>query len=424
MSIKRRILVGLWFAAEVYAQCYGNCPGGGGVITVAETPLEVVATSANELSIGNDCSVTKPCRVRAGAVVYTYTNPATATVTSGTGTAYIFVDQNGILTVGVPSGLNVSCSGCTVVSGLSNFPWDSIPVSTWSASSGQWTSGIDRRAILSTGRKFVAGTNISIVESGSTVEISSAGGGGGGGVDPLDPSTFWFKEEFWGGLGSAENVGFTSAGKSGGTCSFAGVTPETARFGVRAMSLSGTISAGQECVMYASTSAIGTGGGQFAVNLGPSLPAGHSWSGRWIVRSTTAPANIAAWVGFTWLDGSPFSHPNNPGIVVRYDPRGTSCSNGSDSTTNWVLQTYTSGTAITCVDTGVGFSANTWYNIEIFSTSAGVIQARVNNSTPVSSNTNVTDWVVSFGAGVLATSTNAPSFHQDFWSFRYQGAVR
>lgn len=251
-----------------------------------------------------------------------------------------------------------------------------------------------------------------------------SGGGGGSGFDILDPSVMWFKEEFWGGLNSAENAGFVSTAKGGGTCSLGGMGPVTGRFGIRQISLGGTVAAGHECVLYASSSGQGTGGGQFAVDLGSNMPAGHSWHARWIVRAATAAADTAAWVGLTWLDASPFNHPNNPGIVVRFDPRGTTCSSGADSTTNWVLQTYTSSGARHCVDTGVAYSPTAWMNIEIFSTTSGTVQARINGSTPVSSSTNVTNNSVTFAAGVMAVGTTAPTFWQDFWSFKYTGAQR
>ncbi len=157
--------------------------GGGGGGGTANTPLDVTRSTATDLSVGSNCSLTSPCRVRVGSVVYSFTAAATATVTSGGGTAYIYVAGDGALTVGIPaSGMTVTCNGCTTVAGVTSFPADSIPVYEWAASSAQWaTTGTDRRSILSAGRRFASGPGIVVSESGNTVTISATGGGGGGG---------------------------------------------------------------------------------------------------------------------------------------------------------------------------------------------------------------------------------------------------
>ena len=82
--------------------------------------LTVVRNSANTLNIGAACSTTTPCNVRFGSVVYTFTSPATATVTSGSGLAYIYISSAGILTVG--QNLTMTCSAsCTALPVLRAF---------------------------------------------------------------------------------------------------------------------------------------------------------------------------------------------------------------------------------------------------------------------------------------------------------------
>jgi hypothetical protein len=156
--------------------------GGGGGGGTANTPLEVTRSTATDLSVGSNCSLSAPCRVRIGSVVYSFTAAATARVTSGSGTAYIYVGGDGTLTVGIPSsGMAVSCTGCTTIAGVTSFPVDSVPVYEWAASAAQWAStGTDRRSILSAGRRFAAGPGIVVSESGNLVTISATGGGGGG----------------------------------------------------------------------------------------------------------------------------------------------------------------------------------------------------------------------------------------------------
>ena len=112
--------------------------------------FEVTFTSS-VLTIGGSCSMAAPCNVRFGNTVYTVTSSATATITAGTGTAFIYITGDGVLTVG--HNLTVACSaGCLSLSGVASFPPDSIPVATWMASSGGWvnTGGVDVRAFQST----------------------------------------------------------------------------------------------------------------------------------------------------------------------------------------------------------------------------------------------------------------------------------
>jgi hypothetical protein len=180
--------------------------GQGSSGTVISTPaapagLQVTWTSGTTLQIGSACSVSAPCKVRLGAVVYSFTAPATATVQSGSGMTYIYVDGAGALTVGSSSATTpqVSCSGCQTQSPITQFPVDSIPLATWNATSGVWDStGTDQRATLSGGRTFTAGPNIQITESGDNVTIaaitSSSQVGGSGtpltAYSPIDMTQF------------------------------------------------------------------------------------------------------------------------------------------------------------------------------------------------------------------------------------------
>ncbi len=151
---------------------------GGGT---ANTPLDVIRATATDLSVGSNCSLASPCRVRVGSVVYSFTAAATATVTSGSGTAFIYVAGDGALTVGIPaSGMAVTCNGCTTVAGVTSFPVDSVPIYEWAASAAQWAStGADRRSMLSAGRRFTSGPGIVVSEAGNLVTISATDGGGG-----------------------------------------------------------------------------------------------------------------------------------------------------------------------------------------------------------------------------------------------------
>jgi len=116
--------------------------------------------SATTLTLGASCSVTAPCNVRFGSSVYAFTTSTSATISAGTGTAYVYLDPSGNLTVG--HNLTVTCaSGCLAAPGVSAFPSNSIPIFTWTATNGTWdtTGGKDWRAFQST-TNIAAGTGL------------------------------------------------------------------------------------------------------------------------------------------------------------------------------------------------------------------------------------------------------------------------
>ncbi len=129
----------------------GNSGGTTGGASMASQlgDFAVSLTDASNLSIGANCSVATPCNVRFGTQTYSFTNPATATITGGSGMAYIYVDTTGALTVG--SSMTLNCSVyCVTAPGIGNFPLNSIPLYTWTAANGAWDAngGLDRRGWL------------------------------------------------------------------------------------------------------------------------------------------------------------------------------------------------------------------------------------------------------------------------------------
>ena len=129
--------------------------GGSGATMASQLgDFAVSITTANTvLTIGPNCSATTPCNIFlrdgvSGPNVISFTSPATATISAGSPLAYIYVDSSGNLSVGVASG-TVVCSGCTTTA-VSAFPASSVPIWTWSASSGAWvvSGGTDKRGWL------------------------------------------------------------------------------------------------------------------------------------------------------------------------------------------------------------------------------------------------------------------------------------
>jgi hypothetical protein len=140
---------------------------GSGVIST----LGVALSNSTALTIGAGCSAAAPCNVRFGSTVWSIQRPATATVASGTGTAFIYVDQTGTVTVG--HNLSVTCSaGCQAQTGITSFPINTIPIATWTATNGTWDAqGSDWRAWLST-KVLSAGQGIMVIDTGGTSTVA------------------------------------------------------------------------------------------------------------------------------------------------------------------------------------------------------------------------------------------------------------
>jgi hypothetical protein len=139
--------------------------GASGVQNASQlSDLLVSGSSSTTLTIGATCSAATPCNVRLGGVTFSITSSTSATITAGTGTAFIYLDSSGNLTVG--HNLTVTCSsGCLAAAGITAFPSDSVPLFTWTATNGTWDTngGADRRAFQSTtnvsGGAGLLGTN-------------------------------------------------------------------------------------------------------------------------------------------------------------------------------------------------------------------------------------------------------------------------
>lgn len=149
--------------------------GGGG----ANIPLAVTFTSAQVLTIGAACSGVAPCLPRVGSNTLSFTSAATVTVSSGSGTIYPYVDGTSkVITIGIASAGNptITCSGCSVVTGITSYPPFSIPLETWTATSGAWAaSGSEQRSIMSVGAVPTAGTGLSLATTGDTYTFSLSG---------------------------------------------------------------------------------------------------------------------------------------------------------------------------------------------------------------------------------------------------------
>lgn len=162
----------VWNAATTAWEPRTITAGGGGGGAAQLGDLAAARSSETVLSIGSLCSQATPCSVRFGSQVFRITSEARATITSGSGTAYIYVTPAGSLTVGHTVG-GLTCSGCTGQAGISAFPPNALPLYSWTASNGTWDAGggSDQRAFLST-KTLTASTGITLTEAGGETAVA------------------------------------------------------------------------------------------------------------------------------------------------------------------------------------------------------------------------------------------------------------
>ena len=134
--------VNIYFASAQTGRCM--ITGSGGVTSSGASgagmasqlgDLGLVLTSPTVLTAGLNCSLATPCNTRLGNTVYSITSSSTITLSSGSGTLYLYVDASGALAAG--HNLTLTCSGvCGAVGSVTAFPPGSIPLFTWTATNG------------------------------------------------------------------------------------------------------------------------------------------------------------------------------------------------------------------------------------------------------------------------------------------------
>ena len=164
--------------------------GGGGsgsmVYPVAGIPVSVSGTSWRGTAAASgdlsDYSVvrTSPTILTISAGRARFENVAfinasgSATISAGTGTAYIYIANGGQPTVA--NGLTVTCGGgfsCTALPATVP-PVDSIPIATWTATNGTWdvVGYTDYRAFISS-IGIAAGANITVSHGSGSATITA-----------------------------------------------------------------------------------------------------------------------------------------------------------------------------------------------------------------------------------------------------------
>ena len=161
--------------ANLYACTAGNTwtvQGISGATMASQLNDFAAVLSGSTVTVGATCSAATPCNVRFGNTVRSFVSAATLTLSgSASGTVYIYIDPSGTLTAG--SSVALTCSGCTYAVNVNSFPAGSIPLYSWTVTSGSFNSSgkTDMRALLST-KILAAGSGIQVIESAGTSTIA------------------------------------------------------------------------------------------------------------------------------------------------------------------------------------------------------------------------------------------------------------
>ena len=166
----------------------GSGGGGGTAITSTSSLTDLLVTysqnSPTILTIAGNCTTAAPCNVRFGANTYALASSATLSVSSGAavgGMVYIYLTSGPTINVYTTVSAAVTCNSsgvaCSVSSGTQalQFPSDSVPLATWTASAGQWDAlgGNDLRAFISNRSEIANGVGILKTETAGRITLSA-----------------------------------------------------------------------------------------------------------------------------------------------------------------------------------------------------------------------------------------------------------
>jgi len=128
---------------------------GDGIETAPLGDFGVSNTSPGVQTLGASCSSATPCQMRTGATLFTMTTPVTLSLSgvSTSGTVFWYLSPSQGLTAGHNSVATLSCSGCSVVAGITAFPPDAIPLWQTTFTANIWDAinpgTMDKRAFIS-----------------------------------------------------------------------------------------------------------------------------------------------------------------------------------------------------------------------------------------------------------------------------------
>jgi len=141
--------------------------------------LQVVRSSATQLTIQPNCSANAPCNLAWGNTTAQFTAPCTVTITGGTetGTARIYYKADGTIYAGhdiTAANIAVSGPGCAAVASVSAFPPDSFIGYQWPITSGNFDAAaatFDKRPFLSM-KGLTGGHGLAVSETNGTATVA------------------------------------------------------------------------------------------------------------------------------------------------------------------------------------------------------------------------------------------------------------
>ncbi|MEN6533615.1 MAG: hypothetical protein ABFD60_12210 [Bryobacteraceae bacterium] len=141
--------------------------------------LQVVRSSATQLTIQPNCSANAPCNLAWGNTTAQFTAPCTVTITGGTetGTARIYYKADGTIYAGhdiTAANIAVSGPGCAAVASVSAFPPDSFIGYQWPITSGNFDAAVatfDKRPFLSM-KGLTGGHGVVVSETNGTATVA------------------------------------------------------------------------------------------------------------------------------------------------------------------------------------------------------------------------------------------------------------
>lgn len=153
-------------------------------------PWPSLTLGSNVITFAANSTPTAPLVINNGSVGTTLTTTVpTVSLPIGTGNWWIYQASNGTLSLGLQAGLTATSAGAFTQVVTSQLPVDAVGLWTGHVTIGVFdpitTAANSLQPIAFGGRSFSAGSNVTLTQSGSNVQIAASGGTPGGATGEL-----------------------------------------------------------------------------------------------------------------------------------------------------------------------------------------------------------------------------------------------
>ena len=151
-------------------------------LSAANSTVPDVTVSGQVITVCSACTATNPWNVSSGTKVYSFTGPATLTLSSSSGNSitYFYVDlTSGALDAGTTATVTANQ---IIVTPQTAFPANALPIAKWTNTLGAWdASGLTYFYPSAGATVLTAGPNVTVTANtdGSSTIASTSGSGGG-----------------------------------------------------------------------------------------------------------------------------------------------------------------------------------------------------------------------------------------------------